>query len=76
LGADLREANLSNPYLQIQGSKHNLIFVDYQIQIGCEIHPQEKWLNNYKEIGKSNDYSDAEIKEYYKYIKICEGLGK
>jgi uncharacterized protein YjbI with pentapeptide repeats len=75
-GANLSDANLSNPYLQIQGSKHNLIFVDYQVQIDCEIHPLEKWLNEYEEIGKRNQYTDDEIKEYYKYIKICEEVRK
>jgi len=42
-----------------------------KIKIGCENHTVEKWLNDYKEIGKRNDYTPEQIAEYGEYIKMC-----
>jgi uncharacterized protein YjbI with pentapeptide repeats len=62
-GADLRRANLSEaniPFLCF--GKHVVIFsMQDQIQIGCKILSIEKWKESYKDIGRVENYSDAEI---------------
>ena len=72
--ADLYGANLSRatlPYLRFCLFRHELTATKGQIQIGCEIHPTEWWLDNYVSIGKENNYSDEEIAAYGKAIKMC-----
>ena len=73
LEANLRGANLSGVIIQINGSRHQFIYVEScnQIQIGCLIYAVEYWIENYKIIGKENDYSGEQIQEYFKYIKMC-----
>ena len=81
-GADLREANLYGadlrgakgielPIISISGSCHNLQYMAGKIKIGCENYTVEKWLNDYKEIGKHNNYTPEQIAEYGEYIKMC-----
>jgi hypothetical protein len=43
-----------------------------QIQIGCEIHSIEYWIENYKKIGLVNSYSDEQIEEYGEYIRMIQ----
>ncbi len=80
--ADLRGANLTSanlrgakgitlPIISISGSCHTLQYMTGKIKIGCENHTVEKWLKDYKEIGKRNNYTPEQIAEYGEYIKMC-----
>jgi len=71
-GADLCEAKgIELPIISISGSCHNLQYMAGKIKIGCENYTVEKWLNDYKEIGKHNNYTPEQIAEYGEYIKMC-----
>ena len=57
--------------LQIQGSKHFINSPDGEnLKIGREIHPIGYWVENYKVIGKKNNYTKDEIIEYKMYIDL------
>jgi hypothetical protein len=74
-GAYLRGANgIKLPIINIQGSVHHLFYMDGKISIGCESHTVKKWIDDYKLIGKRNNYTDEQIEEYYKYIKFCADM--
>jgi len=70
-GADLRGADLSHTCVvgfqlcRWFGFMHG----DY-VKIGCEGHPLCYWLENYKEIGKTNKYTDDEISIIGKFLNI------
>lgn len=56
--------------LYIAGSKYDVyITAPNIIKIGCIEYPISKWLENYKEIGRENNFTDKEIKEYGEYIQ-------
>lgn len=61
----------------INGSKH---FVNYwgedTIQIGCEKHTIQEWIDNFEQVGKSEGYTTEQIAEYVIYIKIIVELHK
>ena len=80
-GADLSGANLRGAYLSgadlsgasgtfssFYGGRHNGIAVGGYISIGCERHTYQEWLDHGVEIGKQNEYTDAEIKHYMDWI--------
>lgn len=46
------------------------------IAIGCEIHTIEHWLKNYKAIGKKQNYTKEQIKEYGLHIKYIAKMEK
>ena len=78
-GADLHEANLCGAVLahtiggplQITGSRHTLTFsAPNYIQIGCHKKTITWWLRHYKSVGKAEEYSAAEIKEYKLYLDV------
>ena len=71
-GADLRGAdfNENNFVVFIYGTKHILQYNQGMLRIGCEVYPVEYWIKNYNVIGLKYDYSDIEISEYFKYIKM------
>jgi len=60
--------------ISIQGTKHHFFYMNGIIKIGCEEHTIKKWLSDYKLIGKRNNYTDNQIDEYFKYIKMCAEL--
>lgn len=47
-----------------------------KIQIGCKVYSIEEWQNNFLKIGKAENYSDSQIKEYKSYIDIIAELHK
>ena len=61
--------------LQIQGTKH---FVNEckkgYLKIGCKEFTFEYWKENFERIGKANNYTDLEIKEYSLYIDLAISL--
>ena len=75
--AYLHHANLQGTDLKIHfivGSSHAVQFLDNNIKIGCEYHSLAYWLVMYDVIGKENNYTDEQIKEYHEYIKSCKEL--
>jgi len=59
--------------LQIQGSKDHITVCNSSvINVGCESHSIDEWLERAQEIGKANNYTDEEIQEYLKYFKIIK----
>jgi len=63
--------------LQIQGTRH---FINEckkgNLKIGCFDLPIKEWKERYMKIGKENEYTDKEIKEYKLYIDLAEKLSK
>ena len=57
--------------IYIIGSKH---IVNYygngKIAIGCHVLTFPEWAERYEDIGKDNNYSEAQIKEYKQYIDL------
>jgi hypothetical protein len=63
--------------LQIQGSKHffNICKKGF-VQIGCHSFEFQYWQENFEQIGKNNNYTEEEIKEYGFYIDLAIKLSK
>lgn len=82
-GADLRGAYLSGADLShvtdiisFTLGKHfgfYHISKDY-LKIGCEGMSLDEWASQYEQIGKSEGYSDVQIKLYGKQIKLIQEL--
>jgi uncharacterized protein YjbI with pentapeptide repeats len=82
-GAYLSGANLKNTILEgkailsFQFEKDTAYFYDIdKIKIGCLENTIDYWANNYKTIGKENNYNDEQIKKYGEFIKICKKMQK
>ena len=62
--------------LYIQGSKHSVTNCAYgSIAIGCQVHTFAEWKRHYKAIGKAQNYTAAQIKEYGLLIALVTKLG-
>jgi len=81
-GADLTGADLTNAVLTevISNSgikiycfqKHTAFYLrKNEISIGCEVHSLEYWLNNYRMVGRDNNYTSEQIEKYGSFIKEC-----
>ena len=63
--------------LFITGSKHSVNWYGTGvIHIGCHKKEISWWLENYRDMGKKEDYTEEQISEYYQYISICQQLQK
>ena len=63
--------------LQIQGTKHFFnICSKTEIRIGCKTFTFEFWKENFSQIGKDQNYTESEIKEYGLYIDLAFKLYK
>ena len=61
--------------LFITGSRNTISFYGIDvIHIGCIKKTIEEWKDQYVSIGKENDYTEDQIKEYKAYIDICSSL--
>ena len=61
--------------LCIHASRHTITYWGCDaIQIGCKQYTISKWLSNYENIGRSNNYSDKEIEEYWMYIDLIRRI--
>ena len=61
--------------LCIHASRHTITYWGCDaIQIGCKQYTISKWLSNYEKIGRSNNYSDKEIEEYWMYIDLIRRI--
>jgi len=66
----LGDAWVKSP-LYIQGTRHSLSLCSFDsLAIGCKVFTVAEWKKNFKEIGKFEGYSTAEIKEYGEYIDL------
>lgn len=81
LGADLFGANLQKTilnekaFLSFKFQKHSGYYFGLdEITIGCHKYPIKEWLTRFEEIGKKEGYSDAQIKQYGRFIKACAKL--
>ena len=69
--ANLSGANLSyakQVIIRIQGSRHEVNAIDDDVRIGCMRHPLDQWLLHFAQIGKAENYTDAQIAEYHAYL--------
>jgi hypothetical protein len=76
--ANLYGANLSKTilegkaFLSFQYQKHSGYYFGLnEITIGCHKFTIEKWLAEYKELGKKEGYTDEQIKQYGRFIPAC-----
>ena len=73
-GANLYGANTELPIILICGTAHNFYYIDGTIRIGCEFHSTEYWRVMYDVIGRENNYTEPQIREYKNYIDMCVRL--
>jgi hypothetical protein len=63
--------------LYIQGSRHAITNCSFgSLSIGCKIMTFSEWEKQYKAIGKEQNYSAAQIKEYGALIALAVKIGK
>jgi hypothetical protein len=69
--ADLRGANLRcKQYVcQIHASRHVIVAIDNDVQIGCIRKLLAEWLETLQAVGRENEYTDAEIAEYGGWLR-------
>jgi hypothetical protein len=75
-GASLREADLRGADLrckqyvcQIHASRHAIVAIDNDVQIGCIRKLLAEWLETLQAVGRENEYTDAEIAEYGGWLR-------
>ena len=81
-GANLRGANLRGakgitiPVITITGSRHVVFYHNGQIKIGCNVFTVDEWLDRQRAdiLGKEANYTDTELEEYRKYIKLIADI--
>ena len=86
-GANLRRANLEGAYLRgadlsfttvvtfTLGKHYGYLHEDY-LEIGCQGHYLEHWLEHYPRIGKESGYSKKLIEVYGRQIKLLSDMKK
>jgi hypothetical protein len=47
-----------------------------QIAVGCHVHDIADWLERYKVIGRSENYTKEQIDEYGVYLKLLADTAK
>ena len=57
--------------LFVQGTRHFVCLVGDVLNIGCNQHSVEYWLQSFEQIGHSNCYSEEQIQEYKNYIELA-----
>lgn len=71
--ADLRYADLCSADLMSFQFQRDVAFYTFDgaLRIGCVFMPITEWVLGYQEIGKSNGYTEEQIKMYGKFIEMC-----
>ena len=68
---------LGNTPLAIQGTRHLATNGEPgKIQIGCKVYTFAAWKRHFKEIGKVQEYTPTQIKEYGKIIEFIIKNGR
>jgi len=63
--------------VQIRGTKDFINESSFDnVSIGCIDLPLNEWKETYRNIGLLNNYSEAEIEEYYQHLKHIETIKK
>ena len=72
-GVDFRRADITGAkgILVGQFDKYTGFATSAGIQLGCEYHSLEHWVENFEEIRINNKYSSTEIKYYGQWINNC-----
>ena len=73
-GADLRMADLRmaiGNFVVGYFGKHDAVAAGGYINIGCERHAYDVWLEKGEQIGMDNGYTSAEIADYMDWIKLA-----
>lgn len=74
-GCELGDGCKVKHTLCIHASRHTITYWGCDaIQIGCKQYTISKWLSNYEKIGRSINYSDKEIEEYWMYIDMIKHI--
>lgn len=61
----------------IQGSRHKINYGgNGKLVVGCKEFEIDHWLSYYRQIGRFNNYTPAQIEEYYGYITLIDRLYK
>ena len=68
--ADLSGATLDSPIYQFYIGKYNAVATKDYLRIGCQVHPWSSWLRNYGEIGAVAQFTQTEITNHGKVIKL------
>ncbi len=55
-------------------NKHNSLFINGQIHLGCECHSPQWWIENCKAMGISHGYTAEETAEYLGFFTKCKYL--
>ena len=69
-GADLSRAVMDTPVYQFYLGKYNAVATKDYLRVGCEVHSWDEWLTNYSEYGVSASFSDKEIQDHSRVIKL------
>ena len=67
-------AKIEKTPLQIQGTRHLVIYTENLVQIGCFRMPIKDWKIKGEKLAKDSYYTDEEIKEYKQYLKWIGSL--
>ena len=60
---------------QIIGSRHRITYWGGdEIKIGCKVHKIDYWKENFRRIGRLQEYSLEEVEEYGKYIEEISNM--
>ena len=64
------------PVITITGSRHVVFYHNGQIKIGCNVFTVDEWLDRQRAdiLGKEANYTDTELEEYRKYIKLIADI--
>lgn len=78
-GGVIRGGVYETTLLQIQGSRHFCYLEKTDegglfLCIGCHKRTIDEWKEKYQSIGESEEYTEAEIAEYYQYILMYDNL--
>ena len=75
---NLLDTKLNNTIVPVSGPIRSFKFDNFIanyysniLHVGCLSHPIEYWEENYKQIGKDNNFTDLEIEMYGLFIDIC-----
>jgi len=73
-GANLRSAVMDTPVYQFYLGKYNAVATKDYLRVGCEVHSWDEWLTNYNQYGVSAGFSDKEIQDHSRVIKLFHEL--
>ena len=74
-GAMIEKAELGSSKIKIfELGQHSGFYLNGFVTIGCVSKSLEEWLETYEEVGKKNNYTKNEIKEYGAFLDYLNHL--